>query len=75
MTTITGYSCRRQYHAMVAVLDRVLANVTAALKQKGMWGNLLMVFTSDNGGQNKWPNVGGNNFPLVRYGNHTYGGH
>jgi len=58
------YECRRQYNAMVSVLDRVLGNVTAALKAKGMWDNLLMVFTSDNGGQNKWPSAGGNNFPL-----------
>jgi arylsulfatase I/J len=59
-----NYSCRRQYHAMVSVLDRVLGNVTAALKKKGMWENLLMVFCSDNGGQNKMPNAGGNNYPL-----------
>ena len=41
---------RRVYHAMVNFLDDQLANITGALKAKGMWDNTLMVLSSDNGG-------------------------
>ena len=41
---------RRVYHAMVAVLDDNLKNITDTMKQMGMWENTLMVLSSDNGG-------------------------
>ena len=38
------------YAAMAAALDAAVANVTAALRQHGMWNDTLFVFQSDNGG-------------------------
>ena len=40
---------RQYYDAMVKHIDDVVGNVTAALKAKGMWDNLLFITTSDNG--------------------------
>ena len=37
--------------SMVQCVDEGTANITAALKEKGMWETTLMVWTSDNGGQ------------------------
>ena len=57
---------RRFYAAMVAHLDDMVANVTAALRAKGMWDDLLWITVSDNGGPvtnatgaNNWPLRGG----------------
>ena len=54
---------------MATVSDSVLANVTTALKARGMWSNTLVVHLSDNGGPvaanagashaNNWPLRGG----------------
>jgi len=52
---------RRAYHAMVACLDDVLAELIASFKAKGMWENTLMVMSTDNGGPIF---AGANNFPL-----------
>ena len=60
----SSFSCRAQYAAMVSVLDDNLANVTAALKAKGMWDNTLMIFSSDNGGPVDTQENAANNFPL-----------
>jgi len=49
---------------MVALLDEVLGNVTALLKQKGMWRKTLMVLSSDNGGPVDTSESGSTNFPL-----------
>merc|ERR1719401_2064304 len=44
---------------MLHVVDMGVANVTQAIKAKGLWDQTLVIFTSDNGG------VGpGNNYPL-----------
>ena len=51
---------RQYYHAMVKYLDDVIGNLTAALKQHGMWDNLLFVTSSDNGG----PLETANNYPM-----------
>ena len=51
---------RQYYHAMVKYLDDVIGNLTNALKQRGMWDNLLFVTSSDNGG----PLEIANNYPL-----------
>ena len=62
-TNVT-YSCRRQYHAMVNLLDGVVEKIQTQLVAKGMWNDTLMVFSSDNGGQARWPNAAGANAPL-----------
>ena len=54
---------RRIYHAMVNYLDDVVGELVQALKNKGLWDNLLFVTSSDNGGP-VWNEFGGNNFPL-----------
>ena len=45
-TSTDGYSCRRQYHAMVNLLDGVVAEITDALVSRAMWEHTLMVFSS-----------------------------
>lgn len=41
---------RRVYAAMVAAMDEAVGQVLAALEEKGMRENTLIVFSSDNGG-------------------------
>jgi arylsulfatase A-like enzyme len=41
---------RRTYAGMVAAMDEQVGRVVAALEKKGMRGNTLIVFHSDNGG-------------------------
>jgi arylsulfatase I/J len=50
------------YADMLHVLDSGLANVTAAWKAAGMWDNLLMIVSSDNGGSTTSHTA--NNYPL-----------
>ena len=40
---------RRVLAGMISNLDEGVANVTRALKQKGMWENTLWIMTTDNG--------------------------
>ena len=54
---------RQIYHAMVNYLDDVVGEVVKALKDKGLWDNLLFVSSSDNGGP-EYPGGGANNYPL-----------
>ena len=54
---------RRVYLAMVNYLDDVVGEIVQALKDKGLWDNLLFVASSDNGGPER-KGFGGNNFPL-----------
>jgi arylsulfatase I/J len=54
------FKARRNGLAQISAVDEGIANITAALKLKGMWENTLLVFSSDNGG----PADHENNFPL-----------
>ncbi len=54
---------RRIYHAMLNYLDDVVGPVVDALKSRGIWDNLLLVVSTDNGGPIS-SNKGGNNYPL-----------
>ena len=56
------YSCQIM-ESMVSVVDSGIANVTAALRQKKMWANALVVFFGDNGG-GLGADVPSNNHPL-----------
>lgn len=40
---------RNVFNGMVSVVDSTVANVTAALKDTGMWENTLFIWTTDNG--------------------------
>jgi arylsulfatase A-like enzyme len=52
---------RRIYAAMVTCLDDAIGRVAGALKERGMDGDTLMIFSSDNGGPLR---QGANNDPL-----------
>ena len=41
---------RRTYYAMISALDDAVGEIAAALEKKGMSGDTLIVFHSDNGG-------------------------
>jgi arylsulfatase A-like enzyme len=58
-----NYSNKRKntFLAMVSVVDESVANVTAALKDTGMWTDTILIWTTDNGSP---VNVGGSNDPL-----------
>ncbi|CAE7569458.1 Arsj [Symbiodinium sp. CCMP2592] len=54
---------RRLIMAMTKYMDDTIKNLTTALKDKGMWENTLVVFTTDNGGPIYEPGSS-NNYPL-----------
>ncbi|XP_070563077.1 arylsulfatase B-like [Ptychodera flava] len=39
----------RKYYGKLSLLDEGIANVTSALKSRGMWDNTMLIFISDNG--------------------------
>jgi arylsulfatase A-like enzyme len=63
-TKDANFSCRKQYHAMVNVLDDILASLVEELEQAGLWNDTLLIFTSDNGGPTKLEESGSTNFDL-----------
>jgi arylsulfatase A-like enzyme len=52
----------KNFAAMVSLLDRQVASLIDKLKQKGLYDNTLIVFTSDNGAHNE----GGHNHKFFR---------
>jgi hypothetical protein len=60
----TAINCRRTYEAMVAVADHHFGAIQDALRARGVWDETLMLFSSDNGGQNDLDYGGGSNYPL-----------
>ena len=63
MYSFIDYYYRQIYHAMVAYVDDVVGEVVEALKNKGLWDDLLLVVSSDNGGPVS-TGRGANNYPL-----------
>ncbi len=53
---------RRTYGGMVAALDEAVGQIAAALDERALWDNTLVIFSSDNGGLE--PGVISDNGPL-----------
>lgn len=64
---------RRGVAAMVSHMDAAVGRVLAALDETGVRDNTLVVFTSDNGGQQSWPHTkyGGRHGPYRRLGDNS----
>lgn len=75
---------RRTLAGMINNLDEAVANITAALRARGMWSNTLTIVSTDNGGpvclnmsrgtqrgEQSLRDCGTNNFPLREPGPHT----
>jgi len=52
---------RRNYAAMVSIMDEAIGDLVQMLKQRRLWEDTLLIVTADNGGETR---SGGNNFPL-----------
>lgn len=62
------------YAAMVDRMDQNIGRLVAALKEKGLYENTLIVFLSDNGGCAEGGKMGGNTNPFdTEKWNNTYG--
>lgn len=72
--SFVDYDFRRMNHAMVNYLDDNIANLTAALKAKGMWDNTLLVLSGDNGGYVKAPQGTCYNGPMSEHGTECFNG-
>lgn len=49
------------FNGMVSVVDEAVGNLTAALKNRGVWNRTVVVYTHDNGAP---LGGGGSNFPF-----------
>ena len=56
-----SFAPRRSYYAMMSTVDDTVRNVTAALKEAGLWNSSLVIWHTDNGTPVQ---VGGSNWPL-----------
>ncbi|XP_070569801.1 arylsulfatase B-like [Ptychodera flava] len=52
---------RRQLLALTTLMDEAVGNVTAAMEEKGLWDDTILIFSSDNGAATS---AGGSNWPL-----------
>ncbi|XP_002739678.2 arylsulfatase B-like [Saccoglossus kowalevskii] len=52
---------RKLYAGMTSCMDEAIGNVTQTLKDRGMWDNTVVVFSTDNGGATGF---GASNYPL-----------
>nr|XP_054768781.1 arylsulfatase J-like [Lytechinus pictus] len=52
---------RRIYAGMMSCLDEAIGKVIQTLKQRELWENTVLIFSTDNGGEVA---AGGNNWPL-----------
>ncbi|XP_071831480.1 arylsulfatase J-like isoform X2 [Apostichopus japonicus] len=60
-----SFEKRRKFAGMVAALDDSVGNVTAYLKEAGLYDNTIIIFTTDNGGPaHGFDGNYANNFPL-----------
>ena len=56
---------RANFAGMLGAMDQGVGNVTAALTERGMMENIIIVFTADNGGPTTTGDaVGSRNWPL-----------
>eukprot|EP01083_Nonionella_stella_P276998 941664_1 len=49
---------------MVNYLDLIIGNITKKLKANGQWNNTLIVFSADNGGEERLDETAANNYPF-----------
>ena len=49
------------FYGMISVVDEAVGNVTRALKERGVWGNTVVLYTHDNGAP---LGNGGSNYPF-----------
>ena len=54
----------RNYRGMISCCDAGTANISAALKRKGMWDATLMLWASDNGAVTQGGEATGSNHPF-----------
>ena len=59
----SNWHCRSIYQSMVNYFDLIVGNITNKLKVNGQWDNTLIVFSADNGGEERLDETAANNYP------------
>jgi len=59
-----NYPCRTITQSQVNLLDEIVGDIVAKLKDNDQWENTLLIFQSDNGGDIGLSKAAGNNYPL-----------
>lgn len=67
------YCNRRIFRAMLSSVDAMLTNLTAAMVEKGMWQDTIVLFLGDNGGPSS-ASANNGEFKGMKFG-HWEGGH